>query len=878
MSTSPKNALYRVVNVGRVSILPLSAAILIALLAPRGASAVENAQHLQSEGAANAKAKTRAPSIKGSKGIKQLQEVVVTAQRHVQNLQQVHAAVSVLNSVDIRQLHLNGLADYEQYLPSVSIQQGGGSIAAGPGFAWINMRGVASGGQRNYSGSSPTVAMYLDDEPLTTIQGPIDLHLYDINRIEVLEGPQSTLFGASAESGAIRIITNQPDPNAFSAQYSIGSNKVQYGDLGYTVEGTVNLPLKNIPFAQAGAVRASFWRVRDAGYMDNDPGERTFPSSGITISNAPGCIPSDRNTPSSTLQCIGRAQNNYNSVLTQGARAALKVDLSEDWSATLRALGQQTIENGTPASDPTIGRYSVTHFYPERVDDRFAQAALSVQGKIANFDVNYTYSRFVRNQFESSDYSDYGFWYDTLYGFGNGLTNNDGETINPAYTPYDHDTYTDSSNELHVVSPRDERVRFVGGVFDEHEKGDFRHNFFMNGLSDFLSVPGHPGTMWYNTEARIDKSLGVYGQLSYDVIPNVLTVAAGGRYYKTSDRLYGFYGFSAGYAPGADFGVAGCINDIEFRDAPCLDYDKREKDHGTLKLWTVSWHLSPNKMIYVTRSEGFRPGGINRNIELPAYQPDFLVNYELGWKTSWLDHRLVFNGDVFYDKWNDFQFTILGPSGLGEIKNASQAHIRGAEADLNWQASYNLNLRGGVAVYDAKLAQNYCGFTNSAGIPVTDCPAGEVDPTTGSVMVGPLAPAGTRLPITPIFKGNLIARYEFSLGRADAFWQVAFVHVGARTSDLRLAERSALGGMSAYNVVNLSGGMHPDGSTWSVSVFLNNAFGAHGQLYKYSECSPLVCAAHNVVPLYPNGQVYTGYTVPRSLGILFTERFGAAYD
>ena len=852
----------------RLKLLPLTSAMCVALGLCQFPSRDAKAQT-----APSTSTKPAASSTQRKPQVKELQTVIVTAQKRTQNLQDVHAALQVLDKQQIHQLNIQSFQDYVQYMPSVSFQQGGGSIAAGSGFAWINMRGVASGGQRNYSGSSPSVAVYLDNEPITTIQGPIDPHTYDINRIEVLQGPQSTLFGASAEAGAIRIITNQPDPSGFSANYSLEGSKVQFGDLGFTAEGMANVPITRLPFVKDAALRVVAWYERDPGFIDNDPGERTFPSSGITVSNKPNCVPSDKNLPSSTLQCIGHAQDNYNGVTTKGGRAALKIDLNDNWTTTAMLMGQQTLESGTPASDTAVGMYSVLHYYPERVDDRWIQAALSVEGKIGNFDVDYTYSRLTRDQSEMNDYSDYAFWYDTLVGLGQTFKSNSGDLINPSYSPIDHDRYYDTTNELHISSPNDDRFMVVAGIFNERDKGDIVHNFFMNGLATSLSVTGFPGTLWYNNEARIDRSFGVYGQASFDLIPHVLTATAGGRYYRTSDRLYGFYGFGAGYAP-AGPGEGACGTMAPFRDAPCLLYDRETKDSGPLKLYTISWHVTPSAMVYATRSEGFRPGGINRNPLLAPYKPDFLINYELGWKTSWFDHRLTFNGDIFRDKWDSFQFTILGPSGIGEIMNAAQAVIKGLESSVDWQATYNLHLGAGVAAYDAKLADNYCGFTDPAGTPVTDCPEGTIDPGTSEPVSGPQAPAGTRLPITPILKSNLIARYEFSLGANNAFWQVAWIHVGARNTDLRTAYEAALGTLPAYNLFNLSAGLSPDDDRWAVSVFLNNALNAHAALYKFTECDATICGAHGVVAQYPSGQVYTGYAVPRSIGIRFTERFG----
>jgi outer membrane receptor protein involved in Fe transport len=386
-----------------------------------------------------------------------------------------------------------------------------------------------------------------------------------------------------------------------------------------------------------------------------------------------------------------------------------------------------------------------------------------------------------------------------------------------------------------------------------------------------LSVAGWPNTIWLTRQVRYDYDKAVFGELSYDIIPDTLTATVGGRYFRSENQLYGFYGFSKGFSPNSSYGEAGCISNQPFLGAPCLDFNKQVRQSGSLGKVNLTWNISPNAMVYATRSEGYRPGGVNRAGALPPYQADYLTNLEFGWKTSWFGNRLSFNGAVFREDWNNFQFNILGPNGLTIIKNANSARINGLESQLVWQATYNLNLSAGVAFYDAKLTANYCGFTGADGNPVTYCPAGSINPSNGSVVSGPQAPKGTQLPITPRFKGNLIARYSFDMGENEGYVQAALVHVGKRTSDLRLQERSLLGDMPAYNTVDLSAGFQKD--NWSLDVYVDNAFDERAVLYKFTECGVTICGAHGVVPQYPNGQVYTGVSQPRTIGIRFKQDF-----
>src|SRR5882672_4529816 len=151
-----------------------------------------------------------------------LEEVVVTAQKRTENLQNVPISIQVLSGAKLEQLDVSGLDGYVKYSPSISYSRGQGQGGNGqPGSSHIYMRGVVSGANENHSGSQPSVGTYLDEQPVTTIDGTPDVHLYDIQRIEVLEGPQGTLYGASSQAGTVRIITNKPDPTQFSASYDV---------------------------------------------------------------------------------------------------------------------------------------------------------------------------------------------------------------------------------------------------------------------------------------------------------------------------------------------------------------------------------------------------------------------------------------------------------------------------------------------------------------------------------------------------------------------------------------------------------------------------------------------------------------------------------
>src|SRR5687768_5667593 len=164
-------------------------------------------------------------------------EIVITASKREENLQDVPIAVTVLGTRKLDQLNISNFEEYTKQLPSVSFQ------TAQPGFTTVYMRGVATGGDGNHSGSLPSVGTYLDEQPVTTIGGTLDVHIYDIARIESLAGPQGTLYGASSQAGTIRIITNKPELGVTSGRMDAELNHTAHGEMGGSLEGMVNLPV-----------------------------------------------------------------------------------------------------------------------------------------------------------------------------------------------------------------------------------------------------------------------------------------------------------------------------------------------------------------------------------------------------------------------------------------------------------------------------------------------------------------------------------------------------------------------------------------------------------------------------------------------------------
>jgi len=266
--------------------------------------------------------------------------------------------------------------------------------------------------------------------------------------------------------------------------------------------------------------------------------------------------------------------------------------------------------------------------------------------------------------------------------------------------------------------------------------------------------------------------------------------------------------------------------------------------------------------VYATYSEGFRPGGVNRVEPIPPYDADFVDNYEVGWKTTWANNRLRFNGAIYYEQWKDFQYSFLGPNSVTVVVNAGSADIKGLEADLTWAATENLTLSMAGAWVDAKLTEDYCGAFDA------NFKAGCIDADGNQAEVQ--APDGQQLPVTPKFKGNLVARYKFNVGQLDAYVQGAGAYVGKRWADLRTTQREILGEIPDYTIVNLSAGL--SNGNWSLELFANNAFDEKGQADRWAQCDAKICGGVNGGNGTGDG-VYITPTAPQTIGIKFSQKF-----
>ncbi len=755
-----------------------------------------------------------------------LEEVVVTAQKREANLQDTSVSVQVLGSERLQELGISGFDDYVQFLPTASF------TSTRPGITQVYMRGINSGGDGNHSASMPSVGVYLDEQPISTINEVLDLHMYDIARIETLAGPQGTLFGASSQAGTLRIITNKAT-NEFEASYDLSGSSVEEGGTGYTGEGMVNIPL-----GDSAALRLVGWYDDAPGYIDNVAGTITYNGS-TTINNN------------------HLVEDDFNETETTGARAALRIDLNEDWAITPGLTYQKMDSSGAYDHDPDDnGDLETTKFYDTYYDEEWYQATLTVEGRIGDLDLVYAGAYLDRDRDSQYDYSWYAEYYDNVirpdyndsYGYlpgdpyywgsyhydaaGNGVESSQ-------YVDQD-ENWNRTSHEFRIQS-QEGSLRWIAGFFYQEQEHDFDLQWTAPAVgSDVTLVPGGPTVVWQTHQTRKDEEQAVFGEISYD-FGDKLTALVGARWYSYDNSLYGFngwYGRCTGFYD--DNG-----NFVEDRSAtlqaPCYDTgildDSTDNDDVIGKV-NISYDLDEDKMLYFTWSEGYRPGGVNRANEGLTYDEDFVTNWELGWKTSWMDNRMRFNGAVYFMDWEDFQYNSLD-LGSGQpltiINNAGQAEVYGVEWDLDYAVSEAFTFSFSGAYNDAESTDT-------------------IDHADGVI------PKGTKLPYTPELQLSTILRYGAQWGENQVYAQGAWSYTDGVSTDLREAYSFDT---DDYDIVNLAFGIARN--SWHVDVFIDNATDERAELDR--------------IDGYPtsgiNIQSSTFYDTnkPRTYGIRFGQKF-----
>ena len=753
-----------------------------------------------------------------------LAEVVVTATKRTENLQDVPISVMVLDSARLTDLEVRGFEDYIQFLPTVAW------TSNGPGYGQVYMRGISSGGDGNHSGSMPSIGVYLDEQPITTINQILDVHVYDIARVETLSGPQGTLFGQGSQSGTIRIITNKPDTGGFEAGYDAYMDTVANGDEGFGVEGFVNIPM-----GDRAAVRLVGWHTDEGGWIDNVPGELEFAASGIERDN------------------LAIVDDDFNTVRTSGARALLKVDLNENWSVTPGIMYQESsVEGSWFDNEPYTGNeLEVSRFFPDEQDEDWYQASLTLEGQIGDLNLVYAGAYLDRDVDSQYDYSGYAEYLESVYAGTYDCLYYDalGGCADPSQYVFGDENFKRESHEIRLQSGQEQRFRWITGLFYQRQEHYFDLQWTVPDLNPAQSVVQNETVIWQTNQDRVDRDAAAFGEVYFDVTDTV-TLIGGARYFEYENSLFGFNG-NVGHCTGfidanGDF-VQDDAGDPQF---PCFNTgivdDVQEGDDWAFK-GSVQWNVTPDKMLYATYSEGFRAGGVNRARVpgIPPYEPDWVYNYELGFKTQWADGAVRLNGALYLVDWEDFQYGFLdfSVSNLTIIQNVGKAQTKGLEFELDWAPTEGLLLSLAGSYNDSTLQEDFWRSADdqTAGLP-------------------PDAPEGTEMPYIPELQYTAMARYDFQAGSLPWFAQGAWSWRDDAWNDLEVSNvRRAQ--MEAYGILNLSTGI--ENERWTLSLYANNVTDERGQIDIGD-------------PGYdsPSGLDFTrNHIRPRSIGLRWSQRF-----
>jgi iron complex outermembrane recepter protein len=767
----------------------------------------------------------------------EVQEVVVTAQRRSENVQDVPIAIQAFSGQELQQLNVTTFDDLIKHLPNVS------GASQGPGQVQIFMRGLSAGSVPTQSGGSingfPNVAVYLDEQSGQLPGRNLDVYAADLDRIEVLEGPQGTLFGAGAQAGVIRYITNKPKLNTTEGNVTAGYGVTAGGDPNSNLTAVLNVPL----ITDTLAVRAVIYNDRRGGYINNVPGTFTRKSTdaGIGFADYPtGCgANSSPAGPPCQVPPNSPVINNYqmtgnaiNPVTYQGLRVSALWQINDDWSALITQSYQDMNAQGVFYQMPTssdgapLPPQSVTIFNPSYNDDRFENTAWTFNGRIGVLKAVYTGSYLVRNVETVQDYTNYarGIYADYYQCHGpnpqQGLVST---CFSPSATWNETLRNTHQSQEIRLTTPDDWRLRAIAGAFWENLRIYDQLNWLYKSLPPCVeSQAGTPSTSvgcltnigpvpgsdvnnpdairgdnvaFFNDVKRGYTQRAFFTSLDFDIVPKVLTITAGTRYYHFDNEEEG--------------AVSGSFFCYEAGAPPCLNYatnigaqNLKTTYSGFKSRANLTWHFMPDALAYYTWSQGFRPGAFNRTsgqyipdahgipqyISPLSYESDNLTNNEIGWKTEFFDHRLQWNGAVYQEDWNNAQVTFFQPGLLGNVgfnANGPDYRIRGVETSFIAVITRGLTAEGGAA-------WNSSDQTNSPYL-IANNPALLSNPATAAeygqpILTGvnhegvfgpiqnPYGPTGTPAAFAPPFQFNALLRYQWVMSSYEAFVQAGATH------------------------------------------------------------------------------------------------------
>ena len=728
-----------------------------------------------------------------------IEVIEVTATKRTESIQEVPVTVTALTGDSLEKLGVSNFDQYVEFLPNVVFQ------GTGPGQNEIYIRGAATT-QTNISVSSvqalqPSVAFYLDEQPVSMQGRNLDIYATDVERIEVLPGPQGTLFGASSQSGTVRLITNKPSHDGFAAGFDTSMSTTKGGDLSNSVEAYFNLSLTD-----SLAVRVAAYNDHQGGWIDNIlnvPGEGGYIGSAVVIDRISGGKLTDpENVSVTSPKNDVLVEDNFNTASYAGARFGLSYIINDEWNLLVQHTQQSLDTEGVFAYDPNLdGETSTNRFTPENNNDDFGLTTWTLEGRLEHLDIVYTGGYLDRDINSTIDYTGYtnGGSFAAYYACNYAVTPN--VCVDPTKFYKEETSTSRITHEIRVNTSAENRWRITAGVFYDSQElstvGQFQLGntdlpYFTN-LQRTLA--GNEGTnspagpfsseiSFVNDVTHTIDQIAVFGQLEFDITDTV-TASFGARWYQIDDiykgattgvdvssRIRAFgdgsdaalteYFITTGLTPAEaateTASVQAAIANGQL-ETSLLDSDGTLTVDDTIIKASLDWKVSDDIMLFASYSEGFRPPVTNRvgggsakvqegafdGFRIPVYSTtDSLDNFEVGFKSTLFDQTLRFNATAYYSKISDLQTSRYDPTNISFLvftDNVGEAEIKGIDGDFTWVATDNLIISGAFSFIDTELTS------------VNDQLEG-------------IAPAvGSRLPYSAEFSGNLQAQYFYHIAK-----------------------------------------------------------------------------------------------------------------
>ncbi len=720
----------------------------------------------------------------GAPGI--IEEVVVTASKRETTLQDTAMAISAISGEDLRNMGYTTLQDFIETVPGVT------SLSGGPANDRLVMRGISNSIIREGNAST---SRYIDEFPLVRLFAS-DLKLLDMQRVEVLRGPQGTLYGKAAMGGTVRYITNKPSTEGMEAGFSASlSDTAHSGDTNYSFDGYLNLPLTD-----RFAIRAVAYHYKDAGFIDSVPitglGQFAFLPSGAQ----PG-------------ELLYPGIEDINDAEYTGGRLSLSyqitdnVSLDATWvTQNLDSGGIWDVQPETPwTTFDAIEDLQAAHPYPSFSEDTdFNLFGLSLNAGFKAFDMTV---HAAHTDYDSFAFNSVTLFLSGLFGLGDsydipGL---------PSERPSD---FSADTAEIRLVSNGNSRFNWILGGYYEDVEGD-------QGLLT-TSDSGRAGEIFgpfLGTEAGFvaldvvvrtgNREKAVYGEIGYD-FSDQWSATFG---YRRADVSV----FSVSTKEAGAFGNPANVGVVNEADEIAETYKA-----------LVEYRPTDDLLLFALSSSGYRAGGKNPNVlgnPGNSFTSDSLWNNELGVKSTWLDGRFTANASLYRLDWDDMQLQVTLPGGSAEIANVGKAKITGFEGEFRLQATDQLGIGVNYTHINGELAEDY----NPT-----------LDPSTGvDSLIGDEGFKGDRLPGSAKDSFSVFVDWTQQLsGNYRLYARAHYRYVGDRTVDFNPLNAIALGHpnfveLPSYQTTNLVVGVGKQtnsGNSVQLELYANNLFDERAQV------------------------------------------------